>query len=353
LYPDTKFLAERSLIMANSSCDRTLIVNTVPGRAESAVRERQGTLTILIGADVGATYPLAGPVVIGRDTRADVALDDQGISRRHCRVGPNHGAYEIEDLGSTNGVYVDDRRVVGPAGLSDGARIRLGNTLLRFALQDPLEREASRRMYEMAVRDGLTAAYNRRYFDERVESEWAFAQRHGTALSVLLIDVDHFKAINDTYGHPAGDEVLRRLSHALRASVRAEDVVARYGGEEFAVIARGIDVAGARVFGERLRGLIADLRVGWEGRQVPVTASIGIAHNHAGVAIERAERLVSIADDALYAAKRRGRNRIEIAASPGRYSLHERSAKLAGSRRRIWEAATTPSVRAPRPRAGE
>ena len=197
--------------MASETFDTTLVVKVAPDRQAAACSERAGTLTVLIGADVGAMYSLTGPVMLGRGAEAQVSLDDDGISRRHCRIVRGAGLYELEDLGSTNGTYVDYDRVQGRIELQDGARIQIGNSVLRFALQDRLEQETSRRMYEMAVRDGLTSAYNRRYFDERIESEFAFAVRHGSALCVLLIDIDHFKRINDTHGHHGGDEVLRRM----------------------------------------------------------------------------------------------------------------------------------------------
>jgi two-component system, cell cycle response regulator len=333
--------------MGSEMFDNTLVVKTMPDQHAAGRGERQGTLTVLIGADVGATHSLTGPVLIGRGPEAQVSLDDDGISRRHCRIIRGSSAYELEDLGSTNGSYVDYERVQGRIQLHDGARIQAGNTVLRFALQDRLEQETSRRMYEMAVRDGLTAAYNRRYFDERLESEFAFALRHGSALCVLLIDIDHFKRVNDTHGHHGGDEVLRRVSAVLRNGVRAEDVVARYGGEEFGVIARGIDVAGARMFAERVRSMIERAHIEWEGGRIAVTASIGLAHNHSGAALNKPERLVLAADNALYAAKDSGRNRVELACSPGRYSSGESRDGERHTSSRTWETSTTPNDASP------
>jgi two-component system, cell cycle response regulator len=338
--------------MANEMLDNTLIVKATPDRRAMPREQRQGTLTVLVGADVGANYPLTGPVIIGRGADAQVSLDDDGISRRHCRIVRGAGAYEFEDLNSTNGSYVNYERVEGRVTLEDGARIQVGNTVMRFALQDTLELETARRMYEMAVRDGLTSAYNRRYFDERLDSEFAFAARHRSALCVLLIDIDHFKRVNDASGHQAGDEVLRRISAVLRGGVRAEDVVARYGGEEFAVIARGIDVVGARAFAERVRLMIAAAHIEWEGATIAVTASIGIAHNHSGVAVAKFDQLVIAADNALYVAKSSGRNRVEVAMSPDPYSSDATVGSERHRSKRTWGATTTPNDSAPsRPRA--
>jgi diguanylate cyclase (GGDEF)-like protein len=328
--------------MVSELLDKTL-VKAAPNRLAAAGNEREGTLTVLIGADVGATYPLTSAMVIGRGPEAQISLDDDAASRRHCRVLRVQGGYEVEDIGSTNGVYVDYERIQARTKLRDGSRVQIGNTVLRFALLDKLEQEASRRMYEMAVRDGLTSAYNRRYFDERIESEFAFALRHDTALCVLLIDIDHFKRINDTFGHQAGDLVLRRISAALRSGVRAEDVVARYGGEEFAVIARGIDVNGARMFAERVRTMVERAHIALDGSTIVVTASVGLAHNHAGAPIARPERLVLAADEALYVAKRNGRNRVELAASPSRYSSADGSRGATRAGQRAWQQSTTPN----------
>jgi two-component system cell cycle response regulator len=343
--------------MPNETLEKTLVVRDAPRLGESAAGERQGTLCVLVGAEMGAAFALAASsTIIGRTPEAEITLEDDGISRRHARIVQCNGHYELEDLGSTNGTYVGGNRVQGRARLEDGARIQLGNTLLRFALQDQIEREASQRIYEMSVRDGLTGVFNRRYFEERLTAEFAFAARHGSALCVLLVDIDHFKRINDTYGHQAGDMVLRRVAAALRNGVRTEDVMARYGGEEFAVLARGIDVIGARMFAERVRLMAERARIEWDGQRIAVTISVGFAHNHAGAAVNKAERLVGAADQALYAAKRAGRNRVEQAASPSRYSAvntdsgapPSTSKVIAGPpplKRRIWDQATAPADR--------
>lgn len=307
--------------------------------------DRQGTLTVLIGAEVGAVFTLgSSATLIGRSPNAHVTLQDDGSSRNHARILHHDGIHELEDLGSTNGTFVNGERATGRVLLNEGARIHIGNTVLRFALQDQLERDAARRMYEMSVRDGLTGVFNRRYLDERITSEFAFANRHASPLCVLLVDIDRFKRINDELGHQAGDVVLRRVAAELRNGIRTEDVIARYGGEEFAIMARGIDVQGARQFADRVRGMVERAHIVWEGKPVLVTVSIGLAHNHAGAAATRPEQLVGAADVALYQAKETGRNRVVVAVSPGRYSSsegkEERTLPERPSRSRYWEQAT-------------
>jgi diguanylate cyclase (GGDEF)-like protein len=347
--------------MAKEAFEKTLVVKQAPRLDESGPVERQGTITVLLGSDVGAAFPVSAETLIGRSPEANITLEDDGISRNHARILRCTDHYELEDLGSTNGTYIGNTRLQGRMRIEDGARIQLGNTLLRFALQDQIERDASKRIYEMSVRDGLTGVFNRRYFDERLVAEFAFAARHGTALCVLMGDIDHFKRINDTYGHQAGDLVLRRVVAELRAGLRTEDVMARYGGEEFAVLARGIDVVGTRLFAERVRAMVERAHIVWEGTRIPITISIGFAHNHAGMTVSKPERLVAAADEALYAAKRAGRNRVECALSPGRYSAVEAdmatpravspaparavvAPEVPKRRMRNWDQATTPAT---------
>lgn len=327
----------------------TVVTKLTPVLFEPSKAEKLGTLTVLLGREVGAAFAISSQAaLIGRNPRAHVPLQDDGASRNHARVLTRGRTYELEDLGSTNGTFLNGTRIRGRIALSDGDRIQIGNCLLRFALKDELEWEASKNVYEASVRDGLTSAFNRRYFEERLISEFAFAARHGSPLCVLLVDIDYFKQVNDRYGHQAGDQVLRGVGAALRGGLRAEDVLARYGGEEFAILARGIGAPGARILAERLRVLVERCENVWEARPIPVTVSIGLAHNHAGAAAADPQRLVAAADKALYAAKNAGRNRIEIASSPGRYAVHSERpdpppAPAAGSPPlppRPWEQAT-------------
>jgi two-component system cell cycle response regulator len=326
----------------------TLVTKQMLNIVECSSSEKQGTLTVLLGAQVGAAFALnSRAILIGRNPRAQVPVEDDGVSRSHARIFRRaDGAYEIEDTTSTNGTFVDDLRVEGRVQLQDGARVRIGNTLLRFALQDEIEWEASKRVYEASVRDGLTRAFNRRYFEERLISEFAFAARHGSALCVLLVDIDEFKRVNDRYGHQCGDLVLRTIGAELRTALRTEDVLARYGGEEFAVLARGIAASGARMLAERLRSTVERARMEWEGQPIAVTISVGMAHNHSGAAATDPHRLVAAADKALYAAKGAGRNRIEVARSPGRYAGVEQEeivvSPAAQAKQRVWEVTTAP-----------
>jgi len=276
-------------------------------------RRDRGTLVMLAGPEPGALYPIdpKGATVIGRGEQSTMRLGDRGLSRRHVRLFRLQGAFWIEDLRSTNGTFLNGERLDEPRELADGDRIQIGQeTVLAFQLQDEEEQEAARKLYESAVKDGLTQVHNRRYLDERLEQELAYAVRHKSALSVLLLDVDHFKSVNDTFGHGVGDAVLRMLAQTVRRLVRTEDLVARYGGEEFCVVARGVPASGAAVLGERLRTTIAEMAVPLPDRVLQVTASIGVATFGGQTPYGSPEALFEAADAALYRAKETGRNRV-------------------------------------------
>ncbi len=272
----------------------------------------QGMLTVLSGPHPGAVFSLDRAVmVIGRSQEVDIKIADTGLSRSHAQVKEGADGFYLEDLGSTNGTFVNGERLTSEAKLEDGDRLQIGEkTVLRFSMHDRLEQEAARQVYEMTVRDPLTRLHNRRHLDERLQGEFAYATRHKTSLSVLVVDVDHFKRVNDTLGHPAGDAVLQALASALQRIVRTEDVLARFGGEEFVIVARGIDEKGAAAFAERIRGSIEAMTIPWQDDQLKVTVSIGLAHMEQK-RYPGPDALVAAADGALYQAKRSGRNRVE------------------------------------------
>ncbi|MEM1417795.1 MAG: GGDEF domain-containing protein [Myxococcota bacterium] len=291
--------------------DTTAVITTGEVSKAKTSRDR-GTLTMLAGPTPGAVFPVEiDEVVIGRGRDATLRVDDRGLSRRHVRIRRRNDRFWIEDLGSTNGTFLNGDRVLMATPLEDGDRVQAGkNTLLCFQLQDELEQKAAQKLYDSAVRDALTQVYNRRYLDERLASELAYAQRHATPLSLMLVDLDHFKGINDTFGHPAGDAVLRTVAATLARVVRTEDLVARYGGEEFCVLARGISPEGATRFGERIRETLAELAIAVGDKTLRVTASLGVSTFDGAHPFADASSFLHAADVALYQAKNTGRNRV-------------------------------------------
>jgi diguanylate cyclase (GGDEF)-like protein len=187
------------------------------------------------------------------------------------------------------------------------ARLRAQREELELRVQERTEelRRANEELSRLAFLDALTGVANRRVFDDALAAETARATRYGGTLSVVMADLDHFKGVNDTHGHAAGDEVLRVFGSVLRSCARESDVVARYGGEEFAILAPNTGAAAAAQYAERVRRLLAERVI--PPLAAPMTCSFGVAEWRPG---GDARDLVARADAALYAAKREGRNRV-------------------------------------------
>jgi diguanylate cyclase (GGDEF)-like protein len=283
--------------------------NTLPV-VEPTPRSPSGPVPYLIvisGPSFGEMYRLRGDrTVVGRGDHADVRVMDDGISRAHSALERDGGKLVLLDLGSTNGTYCNGARVARQE-LADGDKISIGSsTILKLTFQDQADERYMRQLLESSLRDGLTATFNRRYFLDRLHTEMKFAVRHGKALALLFLDIDHFKKINESFGHYVGDRVLAGVAQAINATIRTEDVLARYGGEEFAIICREIELPGAQALGERLRQGIERKRFEHEGKLIPVTVSVGAASDRR---MTEAQALIAAADAAMYQAKRAGRNR--------------------------------------------
>lgn len=249
------------------------------------------------------------PFTVGRHTTNELRVDDDSISRSHARISRIGNEYFVEDLGSRNGTFVAGKRITR-AKLDHDCWVQFGPRVsFRFSLTDVREERLLRKLYESSTRDALTGAYNRLHFEERLRSEVAYALRHRSHVSLLILDLDHFKNVNDSYGHPAGDAVLKRASEACVRALRTEDVFARFGGEEFAVVLRGISLTGAARLAERLRQAVASEVVEHEGQRIGVTLSAGCAAL-ACCPAPSADALIGIADRRLYLSKQAGRNRV-------------------------------------------
>jgi diguanylate cyclase (GGDEF)-like protein len=269
-------------------------------------------LIVLTGSNVGEMYRLeSGESIIGRGTAATIRLGDDGISRRHARVISENNVVRIEDLGSSNGTLVNGTLVTQVA-LRDGDKIQFGSTtILKFTYHDKLEENFQRAMYDAALRDDLTKAFNKKHFIDRLEQEIALVRRQNSPLSLVMFDVDHFKRINDTFGHVAGDHVLAKLAQVTHGTVRADDVFCRYGGEEFTILCRGVPLLTAGSMAERLRGIVEGTEFVFDAREIPVTISLGVAA-FPEVPAHNGTELIAASDEALYAAKHAGRNRVCI-----------------------------------------
>lgn len=288
---------------------------TLPDRFEATSmepRRDRSLLVVLAGDQLGKAIRLDAPeIVLGRGDSSTIQITDPGLSWNHARIRVLTDGVTIEDLGSTNGTFVCGERVAAPRRLRDGDRIALGGrTVLKYSLADELEEAAALRLYESAVHDPLTGLYNRRYIEARLASELSYVERHAASLAVLFVDIDHFKLINDHYGHHAGDAVLRVVGATVQRMLRPEDVLSRFGGEEFVVIARSLSARNAVILAERIRRAIEQLELPIAGDPVKLTISIGIAIARTGLLRDTASTLVERADAAMYEAKQQGRNRV-------------------------------------------
>ncbi len=277
-----------------------------------SVKSKAPFLVPLSGARSGLLFPIprTGEVIIGRDPGADFTIKETECSRRHARIFHDAaGDLFLEDLGSTNGTFANGGRLSGPYRLMDGDRIDLGATIhLKFAYQDTVEENFQISLYESATRDPLTGAYNKRYFLESLEREIRLHQRQSLPLSLIMLDMDHFKAINDEHGHVAGDQVLKSVAATISGRIRKENLFCRFGGEEFALILSNTSLEDARKLAERLRESVQALDIPWQRSVIKITVSLGLAALKAGG--EASEDFIGRADEELYRAKKQGRNRV-------------------------------------------
>ena len=276
-------------------------------------------LLVLSGKETGRIFSLSkAEVTIGRSEEVDVLIVDPSISRRHAKlrlISPE--AVSLEDLGSKNGTFFDGQRI-SQIDLRDGDRFQLGaSTILKLTYQDRIEQEFQRQLYESATRDGLTGLFNKKFLVDRLSAEFAYCFRHGVKLSLCMVDIDHFKGINDRWGHVAGDSVLAQISRLVHSASRTEDIVCRYGGEEFVVLLREIDERGAARYAERIRRRVerAEFQfIDKDGNQRSIKATISVGLATLGVTpFATIDDFITAADKQLYQAKRTGRNRVSAA----------------------------------------
>jgi diguanylate cyclase (GGDEF)-like protein len=291
-------------LLAEDPDERTAIVSLSELRSAPRRQSKDRHLLVRVrGAELGRVSRLPP------EQFRELWLGDDGVSRKHARIYQENTTYLIEDTESANGTFVQGQRVSRQV-LRDGDVIQFGPTaVFRYTITDESQEALLQQLYDASVTDALTAAHNREHFDTQMRSELSYARRHKVDVSLAFFDVDHFKRVNDTHGHQAGDAVLVGLANTIRGMIRNEDVFARYGGEEFALILRGIDGAGAHTVGERLREKVQAMRVEYEGKVLGITVSVGCS-SFAELDEKTPESLVSTADKRLYAAKHAGRNRV-------------------------------------------
>ena len=253
-------------------------------------------------------------IEIGRSPTSEISFPEVlSISRTHARLEHQGSHVVVEDLGSTNGTYVNDRLIQKNQQLRSGDRFQVGAVHFKFLHERDVENAYHLAIYDLVMRDGLTEIFNKRKYEEEVEREVARASRYSRPLTLVLFDIDHFKAVNDTYGHLCGDFVLKQVAERVRSALRAEQIFARVGGEEFVVLCPETDGDHGSRLAEKLRDRIGAEPVEYAGFQVPVTCSFGVAQ--LGRKMRDGVALYEVADRALYESKQGGRNMVQLAAT--------------------------------------
>jgi two-component system cell cycle response regulator len=257
---------------------------------------------------------------IGRGHDNDIVCEMDNISREHCHIRVEQNNVWLSDLQSTNGTYLNDQEIRAEVKLHHGDMIKIGGTVFRFIEGDNIEQLYYEEIYRMAIVDGLTQIYNKRYFTEFIEREYARAQRHERPLSVIVFDIDHFKKINDTYLHIAGDYVLKKLcSEVHKTFIRKEECFARLGGEEFGIVLPDTPCVKAQILAEKIRRRIESVSFEFEGNDIAVTSSFGVAQCQVE---ETIDTWLKRADQFLYKSKSTGRNRVSGEIEPGDFDAH-------------------------------
>jgi len=261
------------------------------------------------GPDIGRRTPLnKQSYVFGRDDEADMVISRSSVSRRHAVVMRMGEVWTVQDLGSTNGTFVNERRVENHA-LEDGDQIRFGDAIFKFLIGSNVESAYHEEIYRMTIVDGLTGVHNKRYFLDFLDREIASAHRHGHPLALVMMDIDHFKKVNDERGHLAGDAVLKEMCNRIKPRIRREDLFARYGGEEFAAVLTVTALEGALRFAEHVRNLVREKPFTFGPEMFPVTISLGVSAIQCESDVDSTE-LTRRADENLYEAKHSGRDRV-------------------------------------------
>lgn len=281
---------------------------TLHPAAGDDARNGAATLVVLQGQRLGQRIDVGEQALtIGRAPECEFQIVDRSVSRQHARIWREPTGYRVKDLDSTNKTLLNDQPII-EAELKDGDHITIGACVLKFMERSSVEARYHDEIYQLATMDPLTGLYNRRHFLELFERELARSASHARPLALLIVDLDHFKSINDRHGHPAGDVVLRQVSAALEACMRDDFIFARIGGEEFAVVLPEHEAAVATDFARRLCGEAAALELDAQAGVRRVTVSIGVANWRAGMTI--VGDLMRAADAQLYRAKQSGRNRV-------------------------------------------
>lgn len=301
--------------MSDDNDNATVVITDIQAALQSADKEaaQKPACLLVVGGELNGTIfdLIEGETIVGRSPECKIPLEFQGVSRKHFSIKVKNKTATITDLGSSNGTFLNNTKLENPTELEKGDIIKLGSIALKFLPKGDTERLTYDKLHEEANTDGLTKCYNKTYFNNKLDLEVKKSKVTGAPLSLIIFDLDHFKHLNDNYGHDAGDFVLKEMADLLRDNgIRKGDVFARYGGEEFVVLLPNTNLKQAFEIAERLRKLVECHKFMYEGQKLPVTASIGVADYRHG--IETGTDLFKRADSAVYKSKQGGRNQVSF-----------------------------------------
>lgn len=293
----------------------TLVISDIAAALAASDNEAAAkpACLLVVGGDLNGTiFDLEdGVCIAGRSPECNIPLEFNGISRQHFKIMTIHGQCSVEDMNSSNGTFVNNKKIESATPLNKGDMVKIGSIALKFLPQGDPERLTYDKLHLEANTDGLTKCFNKMYFNNQLDLEVKKSKLTGNPLSLVIFDLDHFKHLNDNYGHDAGDYVLKEMAQLLRDNgIRSGDTFARYGGEEFVVLLPKTNLKQAFEIAERLRKLVEQHEFIYEEKRLPVAASIGVADYRQGV--NTGTDLFKRADSAVYKSKENGRNQVSF-----------------------------------------
>lgn len=301
---------------SNDNSDKTAVIGVdqeTLNRELQKAKEQPACLILIRGTPQGHRYLInQDEMVIGRDPAAAICIPDPGISRKHCKIIVEGNVIKLEDLGSQNGTVVNGKRLGSGevTKLTKEDMIKLGNSIIKFLPAGEIETIFYGNLNATANSDALTRTFNKGYFLQAIDAEFKRAKAMHTPLSLIFLDLDHFKKVNDTYGHEGGDYVLKEFANVVRSlPLGPKDVFARYGGEEFCILSPCTRDEAAKL-AESLRSKVQLHPFIYEGKRIAVTSSLGVTELKPDY--DSPQALIKAADKALYDSKQSGRNRVTI-----------------------------------------
>lgn len=301
------------------SDDKTIIAESPNLTILQSPKRKNACLVQYSGAKLGKRYPLTEiSNVVGRSPTVQIIINEASVSRQHARFILVGDQVAVEDMGSSNGTYVNDVRTQGQVTLKDSDIVRLGTVLLKFFAHDNVDSIMHDKIYRMATIDAGTQIFNKQYLLDALDGEFKFSKTYERELSIIYYDLDHFKSVNDTYGHNAGDLVLRESAALVKGTVRKDDILGRYGGEEFVVILPNTDARIANDLAERIRQkheghpFLLEIEQKNQKKRIQHRQTISMGVQQLRPNILTPKELLEAADQKLYNSKQTGRNKVTV-----------------------------------------